>query len=87
MVHKSVFTIIFQDLNHLYTCGYGEVTVIPFDYTTIPTSLVIWDILMQPLNFYCFLHMCQQEEDDASPIDLEKYLRDIEMPFKKTVTR
>lgn len=31
--------------------------------------------------------MCQQEEDDASPIDLEKYLRDIEMPFKKTVTR
>ncbi|XP_060733673.1 phosphatidylinositol 4-phosphate 3-kinase C2 domain-containing subunit alpha isoform X1 [Tachysurus vachellii] len=28
-----------------------------------------------------------QEDDDSSPIDLEKYLGDIEMPFKKMITR
>lgn len=31
--------------------------------------------------------LARTEDDDASPIDLEKYLCDIEMPFKKMVTR
>ncbi|XP_060779986.1 phosphatidylinositol 4-phosphate 3-kinase C2 domain-containing subunit alpha isoform X2 [Neoarius graeffei] len=31
--------------------------------------------------------LARTEDDDALPIDLEKYLADIEMPFKKTVTR
>ncbi|MCI4379327.1 hypothetical protein PGIGA_G00226650 [Pangasianodon gigas] len=31
--------------------------------------------------------LARTEEDDASPVDLEKYLCDIEMPFKKIVTR
>lgn len=34
-----------------------------------------------------FLHMYQQEDDDTSPIDLKKYLGDLEMPFKETVLR
>ncbi|KAI5620325.1 phosphatidylinositol 4-phosphate 3-kinase C2 domain-containing subunit alpha isoform X2, partial [Silurus asotus] len=31
--------------------------------------------------------LARTKDDDTSPIDLEKYLGDIEMPFKKTVTR
>ncbi|XP_058244023.1 phosphatidylinositol 4-phosphate 3-kinase C2 domain-containing subunit alpha isoform X2 [Hemibagrus wyckioides] len=31
--------------------------------------------------------LARTEDDDSSPIDLEKYLGDIETPFKKTITR